>query len=139
MLVHLPRAGIVYVGAALATDGNPFAKDGDLSGWLDLLHQVVRMGAGTLVPLRGPAAAPDDARRVKDGLAWVRGQVDAGLRDGVPWEGIPNFVAQSYKFGEYFDTRASPAFHALLVEKVLREADEQRTKRLMPSIAPDGS
>jgi len=139
LLVELPRAGILYAGAILSTDGNPYASDGDLTGWLDVLHGILRLDAETLIPLRGARGTREDARRVKDGLAWVRGQVEAGLRDGVPWEGIPKFVVQSYQFGEYFDPKASPAFHALLVEKVLREADEQRIKRMMPSIVPPGS
>ncbi len=138
LMVLFPRARILYVGAALVVDGNPYAPDGDLSGWLDLLHQVVRMDIDTLLPLRGPRATRDDARRFKDGLAWIRGQVETGLRDGIPWEDIPNFVLQSHSFAEYFDANAVPAFYRQLVEKVLREADEQRTKRMMPSIAPQG-
>lgn len=136
MIIRLPRSRTLWVGALLSTDGNPYPGDGELRGWLDVLHQITRTDSTAIVPLRGPLATPADAARFRDGLAWLRGQVEAGLREGVPWEGIPNFVVQSYRFAEYYDPEATPAFHALLVEKVLREADNERTKRTLPSIAP---
>ncbi len=137
LIAQLPRSGTVYVGALIAMDSNPYAAaDGDLTGWIVALNQIARMNADTLVALRGPRGTAADLSHFRDGLAWVRGQVEAGLRDGVPWEDIPNFVLQSHRFAEYYDLQASPPFHKLLVDKVLREADEQRTKRNVPSIAP---
>jgi len=136
LLLQLPRSGILYAGALVALDGNPYAPDGDLMGWLDVLNQLGQIAFETVVPLRGPRASRDDVGHFRDGLAWIRGQVEVGLREGVPWEDIPNFVVQSHRFAEYFDPRAIPAFHGLLVEKVLREADQQRTKRMLPSIRP---
>ena len=136
VIVNLPRSRTLWVGALVATDGNPHPGDGDLRGWLDALHQITRSDSTTLVPLRGARVTMADAVRFRDGLAWLRGQVEAGLRQGVPWDDVPNFVVQSHRFAEYYDARATPAFHVLLVDKVLREADDERTKRTLPSIAP---
>jgi glyoxylase-like metal-dependent hydrolase (beta-lactamase superfamily II) len=135
MIAQLPH-GIVYVGALVSMDSNPYASDGDLTGWIVALNQLARMNAEILVPLRGPRGTAADLSHFRDGMAWVRGQVEAGLREGVPWEGIPDFVEQSHRFAEFYGQAASPSFHRLLVEKVLREADEERTKRTLPSIAP---
>jgi glyoxylase-like metal-dependent hydrolase (beta-lactamase superfamily II) len=136
VIIQLPKSSITYVGALVAMDGNPHPGDGDTRGWLDALHQISRAGSETIIPLRGPRATRADAVRFREGLAWLRGQVETGLRQGVPWEDIPNFVVQSYRFSEYYSPGATPPFHALLVEKVLREADDERTKRTLPSIAP---
>ena len=58
-IIHIPERSVVFTGDLLFNGGTPFALQGSVSGWIDVLQSVLRpLGAQTLVPGHGPVCGP---------------------------------------------------------------------------------
>jgi cyclase len=69
-IVHIPERSVVFTGDLLFNGGTPFALQGSVTGWIEVLEAVLRpLGAQTLVPGHGPVCGPDV---IDDMLAYLR-------------------------------------------------------------------
>jgi cyclase len=69
-IVHIPERSVVFAGDLLFNGGTPFALQGSISGWIEVLATVLRpLGARTLVPGHGPVCGPEV---IDDVLAYLR-------------------------------------------------------------------
>jgi cyclase len=69
-IVHIPERSVVFTGDLLFNGGTPFALQGSVSGWIEVLETVLRpLGAQTLVPGHGPVCGPEV---IDDVLAYLR-------------------------------------------------------------------
>ena len=91
-IVHIPERSVVFAGDLLFNGGTPFALMGSISGWIEVLEDVLRpLGARTLVPGHGPVCGAEVIDEVP-GLPALRaahrprgqgrGPVSAGGRTG---------------------------------------------------------
>ena len=62
MMVLLPNQNILYCGALLFPDRNPYGGEADVGGWLSTLNHIAKLNPALAIPLRGE---PMDARRVR--------------------------------------------------------------------------
>ena len=69
-IIHIPERSVVFTGDLLFNGGTPFALQGSVSGWIEVLQSVLRpLGAQTLVPGHGPVCGPEV---IDDTLAYLR-------------------------------------------------------------------
>jgi cyclase len=69
-IVHIPELSVVFAGDLLFNGGTPFALQGSVSGWIEVLETVLRpLGARTLVPGHGPVCGPE---AIDDVLGYLR-------------------------------------------------------------------
>ena len=129
MMVLLPNQNILYCGAVLFPDRNPYGGDADVGGWLSTLNHIAKLNPALAIPLRGE---PMDARRVRiarDTLAWVRGQIDMGFVDRIAPERMTDWVLELEDLSRHFDADASPSFVRTVIDRALEEAIRERKKR----------
>jgi glyoxylase-like metal-dependent hydrolase (beta-lactamase superfamily II) len=129
MLIVLPKANIVYAGALLPLDRNPYAEDADIGGWLNALNRISRMAPELVVPLRGPAVDPVELRRRRDGFAWLRGQVEECFINQINPHRMPHHILALPDASKHFDLEAEPSFLEGVVMKSAMEGVEHRKKR----------
>lgn len=129
MLIVLPKAGIVYAGALLPLDRNPYSEDADIGGWVNALNFISRMTPVLVVPLRGPAVEPVELRRRRDGFAWLRGQVEECFINQMNPHRMPQHILALPEVTKYFDTEAEPSFLEGMVMRSADEGVENRRKR----------
>ena len=129
MMVLLPNQNILYCGALLFPDRNPYGGEADVGGWLSTLHHIAKLNPALAIPLRGE---PLDARRVRverDALAWLRGQIDMGFVDRIAPERMTDWVLESDDLSRHFEVDASPSFVRTVIDRALEEAIGERKKR----------
>jgi cyclase len=69
-IVVIGERSVVFTGDLLFNGGTPFALQGSISGWIEVLETVLRpLGAQTLVPGHGPVCGPEV---IDDTLAYLR-------------------------------------------------------------------
>jgi cyclase len=69
-IIGIPERSVVFTGDLLFNGGTPFALQGSVSGWIEVLETVLRpLGARTLVPGHGPVCGPEV---IDDMLAYLR-------------------------------------------------------------------
>ena len=69
-IICIPERSVVFTGDLLFNGGTPFALQGSVSGWIEVLETVLRpLGAQTLVPGHGPVCGPEV---IDDMLAYLR-------------------------------------------------------------------
>ncbi|HKQ59973.1 MAG TPA: MBL fold metallo-hydrolase [Candidatus Polarisedimenticolaceae bacterium] len=129
LLVNLPRDGVLYAGALLFADRNPYLHDGNVFGWLNVLLNLAREEHPRLIPLRGPPLRSDDVRQLSAAFAWARGRVEAAFRDEMPSGRIAERVLADEAIREHFDLSIQPSFVREMLEIVVREALDERRKR----------
>lgn len=129
LMVQLPQENVVFAGALLFADGNPYVAGGNVGGWLSLLNHLARNRPALVIPLRGPAKDAREMRTMRDSLAWLRGQVDLAFIDEVPSERIPDRILGLEETANRFNIEAKPSFLRELVRQAVREAVEKRAKR----------
>ncbi len=72
-ILHIPERAVVFTGDLLFNGGTPFALQGSISGWIEVLETVLRpLGARTLVPGHGPVCGPEVIDDVLDYLRFVQ-------------------------------------------------------------------
>ena len=69
-IIYIPERSVAFTGDLLFNGGTPFALQGSVSGWIEVLQTVLRpLGAQTLVPGHGPVCGPEV---IDDTLAYLR-------------------------------------------------------------------
>jgi cyclase len=69
-IFYIAERSVVFTGDLLFNGGTPFALQGSISGWIEVLETVLRpLGAQTLVPGHGPVCGPEV---IDDMLAYLR-------------------------------------------------------------------
>jgi glyoxylase-like metal-dependent hydrolase (beta-lactamase superfamily II) len=129
MMVLLPNQNILYCGALLFPDRNPYGGEADVGGWLSTLNHIAKLNPALAIPLRGK---PMDARQVRgerDALAWVRGQIDMGFVNRIAPERMTDWVLDSEGRSRHFDVDVSPSFVRTVIDRAVEEAIVQRKKR----------
>jgi glyoxylase-like metal-dependent hydrolase (beta-lactamase superfamily II) len=129
LMVLLPNQNILYAGAVLFPDRNPYAAAASAGGWLGVLNHISKIQPAVVIPLRGEPLDVRSVRVERDSLAWVRGQVELGFIEQVPPEQLTDWVLESEELGRHFDRDASPSFVRILIDRVVEDAVEHRKKR----------
>ena len=129
IIVSVAQAGILWAGAISFPDRNPYARDGNVGGWIATLNQIAKMEPKIVVPSRGDPLDARDVRVQRESLAWLRGQIEQAFVDRVPAAEIPDRVLRAEELSRYFDTAAAPSFLRVLTEVALDEALLERHKR----------
>lgn len=132
LLVHLPSQRIVFGGALLFPDRNPYAVGGNIGGWLATLNNIAKMTPAAVVPLRGPTLDAREVRVLRDSFAWLRGRIDLGFVEGHNAQGVTQFALEAEELPRRFDTEARPGFVRTVVDQAVEEAVEGRRKRGLP-------
>ncbi len=129
LMVLLPNQNILYAGAILFPDRNPYAADADVGGWLSVLNHIAKLRPARAIPLRGEPLDVRQVRMQRDSLAWLRGRVELGFIDRVPADRLTDWVLDSDELGEHFDLQAEPSFLRGLIDRVVADAVTERKKR----------
>jgi glyoxylase-like metal-dependent hydrolase (beta-lactamase superfamily II) len=127
LAIHLPRAGLLYVGGLLPHDRDPFAADGNVGTWIGVLNSIIVDGPRRIAGTRAPSGDLGSLVAVRDSLAWLRGRVEEGFVDRLPPEEIAARVLGEADLARWFDPAGS--FVPGLVERVIEEAITHRRKR----------
>ena len=99
-IVYIPDRSVAFTGDLLFNGGTPFALMGSISGWIEVLQDVLRpLGAQTLVPGHGPVAGPGV---IDDVLAYLRFVQDLA-REAKPAGLTPLQAARAADLGEFKD------------------------------------
>ena len=128
-MVELPDHSLLYMGALLSVDRNPYAGDASVSGWLNLVNHVIKLKPEIVVPLRGAAGDLRLLRAQRDAFAWLRGMVEMAYIEQVLPAEMSTWVQAQDEFGTRFDAEARPSFLQTLADKVVEEARTHRRKR----------
>lgn len=133
MLVQLPVENIIYGGAVVFADRNPYAAGGQIGGWLGALNNIAKTAPAAVVPLRGPALDARELRVLRDSFAWLRGRVELGFIEGLTAEELPDWVLQDpEELGRQFDLEARPSFVMSVIDQAVEDAVQARRKRGLP-------
>ncbi len=83
IVVHLPRAGVIFLGDLLFVGKIPWFGDCDLNGWIRCLDEVLKLGIPVVVPGHGPPAGLRDVANFRDLLSDIRGATDRAIIAGL--------------------------------------------------------
>jgi cyclase len=98
-IIYIPERSVVFTGDLLFNGGTPFALQGLVSGWIEVLQTVLRpLGARTLVPGHGPVCGPEVIDDVLAYLRFVPDTARAGKAAGLSPGGRPRHC-----LGEFAD------------------------------------
>jgi glyoxylase-like metal-dependent hydrolase (beta-lactamase superfamily II) len=128
-VITLKHHNLVHVGGLLVTDRNPWAGDADVGGWLTSLNAIAKQNPAVIVGVRGAAVDSIAIRQQRDGLAWIRGQVEATFIEKLPREAVVPRVLAAEGLERHFDLTVRPSFVEALIERSLEESWAQRRKR----------
>ena len=99
-IIYIPERSVVFTGDLLFNGGTPFALQGSVSGWIEVLETVLRpLGAQTLVPGHGPVCGPEV---IDDMLAYLR-FVQQTARQGRAAGLTPLEAARAAGLGDFKD------------------------------------
>jgi cyclase len=99
-IVHIPERDVVFAGDLLFNGGTPFALMGSVTGWIEVLENVLRpLGARTLVPGHGPVCGPQVIDDVLGYLRFVLQTAQAARAAGL----APLEAARETDLGQYKD------------------------------------
>jgi cyclase len=97
-ILHIPERSVVFAGDLLFNGGTPFALQGSVSGWIEVLQTVLRpIGAQTLVPGHGPVCGPEVIDDTLAYLRFVQEAAQAGKAAGLS----PLEAARATDLGEF--------------------------------------
>jgi cyclase len=83
-IIHIPERSVAFTGDLLFNGGTPFALQGSVSGWIEVLQTVLRpLGAQTLVPGHGPVCGPEVIDGALAYLQFVQDTARAGKAAGL--------------------------------------------------------
>jgi cyclase len=99
-IIVIRERSVAFTGDLLFNGGTPFALQGSVSGWIEVLETVLRpLGAQTLVPGHGPVCGPEV---IDDMLAYLR-FVQQTARQGQAAGLTPLEAARATDLGEFKD------------------------------------
>jgi glyoxylase-like metal-dependent hydrolase (beta-lactamase superfamily II) len=128
LLVAVPRADVLFAGALLFPDGDPWAGDAHLGRWIGGLSNLLVEPPTVLVPLHGAPLPSGGLRAQRDALAWLRAAVANALGDGLDGDALRDRVRNAPDFARHFS--ADGRFGTLLVERAIRETRSEFKKHL---------
>jgi cyclase len=82
VLVHLEKAGIVFLADLFFRGRFPWFGDCDLDGWIAALDRVLAMDVKTVIPGHGEPASMKEVMQFRHLLSAVRGAVRQALKSG---------------------------------------------------------
>jgi glyoxylase-like metal-dependent hydrolase (beta-lactamase superfamily II) len=82
IVIHLEKAGVIFMGDLFFHGRFPWFGDCDLNGWIAALDRVLRMDVTTIVPGHGQPASLKDLADFRELLAAVRGEADRAVKAG---------------------------------------------------------
>lgn len=129
LTVFFPASGVLYVGGLISPDRTPYTGDAVIGRWIGLLNAIIVDGPRTIVGLYGPVTDLREVMALRDGFAWVRGQVEEGFIDRLAPEVIERRVLAAPELRNRFGKGDSASFLPLLVRQVVLENVAQRKKR----------
>jgi cyclase len=83
VVVWLPEQRILFAGDLAFNGGTPFALSGSVSGWLEVLWELERLGPDIVVPGHGPVGGPELLRQTGDYLRFVEDAAGEADRQGL--------------------------------------------------------
>jgi cyclase len=99
-IIHIPERSVAFTGDLLFNGGTPFALQGSVSGWIEVLQTVLRpLGAQTLVPGHGPVCGPEVIDGALAYLQFVQDTARAGKAAGLS----PLEAARATDLGDFAD------------------------------------
>ena len=133
LVIHVPEANLHYVGALLDGDlAAPMPTIGDTGKWAAMLNLLIARDAPIYIGRQGPPIDNLTLRRYRDGVAWIRGQIEYGFIKHVPVETIVARILEDPEFGSYFALDLSPDGGKTVVQKTIDEVLAFRATRGMP-------
>jgi glyoxylase-like metal-dependent hydrolase (beta-lactamase superfamily II) len=82
IVIHVDKAGVIFLGDLFFHGRFPWLGDCDLSGWISALDRVLRMDVTTVVPGHGQPASLTELADFRALLAAVRGAADKAIKAG---------------------------------------------------------
>lgn len=83
LVIHLPRAGVVFLGDLLFVGRFPWFGDCDLGGWVRRLDQVLQLDVATVIPGHGQPSTLREVAAFRDLLASMLDAVREAVRAGL--------------------------------------------------------
>lgn len=83
VIVHLPDAGVVFVGDLAFVGGTPIVWAGPLANWRDAIDLVVGLDVHTVVPGHGPVCGVTELLEIRDYLAYVEAEATGRFHAGM--------------------------------------------------------
>ena len=114
VLVHLEKAGIVFLADLFFHGRFPWFGDCDLDGWIAALDRVLAMDVKTVIPGHGEPASMKEVMQFRHLLSAVRGAVRQALKSGASEDAavaeivLPDYAAMPrYKEWMPFNIRSA--------------------------------
>ncbi|UDY34878.1 MBL fold metallo-hydrolase [Dermatobacter hominis] len=86
VIVHVPDAGVVFVGDLGFIGGTPIVWAGPLGNWCDAIDLVAGLGVHTVVPGHGPVCGVAELLEVRDYLCHVEREATERFEGGMSAE-----------------------------------------------------
>ena len=117
ILVHLPEHKTLWMGDNGFFHMAPFLHNGNPSGWMTLLENILDMDLDIIVPGHGPAAGKAEVQEMLDYMAMLRDEArmrfDAGMSAGIAaaeirmgkfdnWMGAERIILNLFRWYEVF-------------------------------------
>lgn len=99
VVVWIPDHGVVFTGDLVFNGGTPFALQGSVAGWLEVIPRLRDLGASVVVPGHGPVTTPEGFDATEAYLRFLSGTAAAAFEAGV----TPLEAARSVDLGEFAD------------------------------------
>ena len=80
IVIHLERAGVIFMGDLFFNGRFPWLGDCDLNGWIAAIDRVLRMDVATIVPGHGQPASLKELGQFKKLLAAIRSETDKAIK-----------------------------------------------------------
>ncbi len=94
ILVSVPGSKVLFAGDILFTNYHPNMRDGDLTGWVKALDQILTMdSAGIIIPGHGPVSTKQDVQDMKHYLVTF----DKKARELAAQSNDPEYIASEIK------------------------------------------
>jgi glyoxylase-like metal-dependent hydrolase (beta-lactamase superfamily II) len=82
IVIHLEKAGVIFMGDLFFFGRFPWFGDCDLNGWIAALDRVLRMDLTTVVPGHGQPASLKELAAFRKLLAAVRSEAERAIKAG---------------------------------------------------------
>jgi glyoxylase-like metal-dependent hydrolase (beta-lactamase superfamily II) len=82
IVIHVEKAGVIFMGDLFFYGRFPWFGDCDLNGWIAALDRVLRMDVTAVVPGHGQPASLKELADFRKLLAAVRGEADKAIKAG---------------------------------------------------------
>jgi cyclase len=80
IVIHLERAGVIFMGDLFFYGRFPWLGDCDLNGWIAAIDRVLRKDVATIVPGHGQPASLKELDQFRKLLAAIRSETDKAIK-----------------------------------------------------------